>query len=37
LPVHPRYREFDTIQQVVELCENPDTKEILKKENIDFD
>jgi NAD-dependent DNA ligase len=37
LPVHPRHKEFDTIQQVVELCENPETKEILKQENIDFD
>ena len=37
LPVHPRHKEFDTIQQVVELCENPETKELLKQENIDFD
>ena len=37
LPVHPRHKEFDTIQQVVDLCENPETKELLKQENIDFD
>ena len=37
LPVHPWHKVFDSINDVVNLCNNLETKELLKKENIDFD
>jgi len=37
LPVHPWHKVFDSINNVVNLCNNLETKELLKKENIDFD
>ena len=37
LPVYPRFKKYDSIQDVISLCENPETKEILARENIDFD
>jgi hypothetical protein len=35
--VHPWHKVFGSMSEVVDLCNNPETKELLKKENIDFD
>ncbi|MCX6824627.1 MAG: NAD-dependent DNA ligase LigA [candidate division SR1 bacterium] len=36
-PVFPRHKDLNTIQEVIKLCEDIETKRYLEQENIEFD
>jgi hypothetical protein len=37
LPVFPREKTGLNIQEVINLCEDPETKKMLEKQDIEFD
>jgi len=37
LPVFPREKDMETIQEIIKLCEDPTTKKYLEQQDIEFD